>query len=156
STKADKTDITNINNTLNSKANTADVDAELAKKANIDASNINTAKFAEKLGTGVVEAGNTNLVTGGTVATALENKANTDLSNITNTAKTVIKNLAKDSVKVIAGTNTTVTTGTDGDATTYSVNVSNDAIKAAIQTDLDSKANANASNITGDNKTKWQ
>ncbi|OBX10098.1 hypothetical protein QV08_00130 [Gallibacterium salpingitidis] len=156
STKADKTDITNINTALENKANSADVDAELAKKANIDASNINVTKFAEKLGTGIIEAGNTNLVTGGTVATALENKANTNLSNITNTAKTVIKNLAKDAVKVVKGTNTTVTTNTDGETTTYAVNVSNDAIKAAMQTDLDSKANANASNITGDNKTKWQ
>ncbi|MFU2124152.1 YadA-like family protein, partial [Gallibacterium anatis] len=97
STKADKTDITNINNTLNSKANTADVDAELAKKANIDASNINTAKFAEKLGTGTVSKNDTNLVSGKTVYLALQNavlngvdvanKANKDASNLSDEDK---------------------------------------------------------------------
>ncbi|OBW96882.1 YadA-like family protein, partial [Gallibacterium anatis] len=147
STKADKTDITNINTALENKANSADVDTALAKKANVDASNINVAKFAEKLGTGIVEAGNTNLVTGGTVATALENKANTNLSNITNTAKTVIKNLAKDAVKVVKGTNTTVTTSTDGDTTTYAVNVSDQSIKNVMQSDMNTKANTDASNI---------
>ncbi|WP_065232048.1 YadA-like family protein [Gallibacterium anatis] len=132
--KADKSDITNIN-------------TDLAKKANIDASNINVAKFAEKLGTGIVEAGNASLVTGGTVATALENKADSNLSNITNTAKTVIKNLAKDSVKVVKGTNTTVTTSTDGETTTYAVNVSEQSIKNVMQSDMNTKANTDASNI---------
>lgn len=132
--KADKSDITNIN-------------TDLAKKANIDASNINVAKFAEKLGTGIVEAGNASLVTGGTIATALENKADSNLSNITNTAKTVIKNLAKDSVKVVKGTNTTVTTSTDGETTTYAVNVSEQSIKNVMQSDMNTKANTDASNI---------
>lgn len=101
-----------------------------------NATDINVASWQAKLGTGTNTAGNTGLITGDTLNTALSNVS------------------AK--LKVIAGTNTTVTTGTDGDYQTYAVNVSNDAIKAAIQTDLDSKANANASNITGDNKTKWQ
>ena len=79
-----------------------------------------------------------------------------NLSNITDAGKTVIKNLAKDSVKVINGTNTTVSEGTDGDAKTYAVNVSNDAIKGAVKDDLDKKANVDASNITGENLTKWQ
>ncbi|MFU2123888.1 hypothetical protein ACLRAD_09985, partial [Gallibacterium anatis] len=101
-----------------------------------NATDINVANWQAKLGTGTNTAGNTGLITGDTLNTALSNVS------------------AK--LKVIAGTNTTVTTGTDGDYQTYAVNVSNNAIKAAIQTDLDSKANANASNITGDNKTKWQ
>ena len=59
-------------------------------------------------------------------------------------------------VKVINGTNTTVAVGTDGDATTYSVNVSSEAIKGAVQSDLDGKANSNASNLTETDKTAWK
>lgn len=44
---------------------------DLAKKANTDASNIDAAAYAKKLGTGAVTSGDTNLVTGGTVYTAL-------------------------------------------------------------------------------------
>ena len=144
--KADKTDITNIN-------------ADLANKANTDASNISTddaKKWAEKLGTGTVTKGDTSLVTGETVYNTTINKANTDMDNLTDTGKTVIQNLAKDSVKVIAGTNTTVTTGKDGDATTYAVNVSKDDIKAAVQSDLDAKANRDASNLTATDVKSWQ
>lgn len=144
--KADKTDITNIN-------------ADLANKANKDASNISTddaKKWAEKLGTGTVTKGDTSLVTGDTVYNTTINKANTDMDNLTDTGKTVIQNLAKDSVKVIAGTNTTVTTGKDGDATTYAVNVSKDDIKAAVQSDLDAKANRDASNLTATDVKSWQ
>ena len=144
--KADKTDITNIN-------------ADLTNKANKDASNISTddaKKWAEKLGTGTVTKGDTSLVTGDTVYNTTINKANTDMDNLTDTGKTVIQNLAKDSVKVIAGKNTTVTTGKDGDATTYAVNVSKDDIKAAVQSDLDAKANRDASNLTATDVKSWQ
>lgn len=115
------------------------------------------------IGNGKVEKGNTDLVTGDTVYNTIEsinssitNKSDTALSNITDDGKTVIRNLAKRSVKVINGTNTTVAVGTDGDATTYSVNVSSEAIKGAVQSDLDSKANSNASNLTETDKTAWK
>ena len=68
----------------------------------------------------------------------------------------MIKNLAKGAVKVVAGTNTTVTEGTDGNAKTYAVNVSNDTIKGAVQKDLDSKANKDASNLITTDVQKWQ
>lgn len=129
---------------------------ELSKKANADASNIDTVKFAEKLGTGKVEKGNTSLVTGDTVYNTTINKANTDMDNLTDAGKTVIQNLAKSSVKVVAGTNTTVTVGKDGDATTYAVNVSSKDIKAAVQADLNSKADRNASNLTTEDKDAWK
>ncbi|WP_039170252.1 YadA-like family protein [Gallibacterium anatis] len=115
------------------------------------------------IGNGKVEKGNTDLVTGDTVYNTIEsinssitNKSDTALSNITDDGKTVIRNLAKRSVKVINGTNTTVAVGTDGDATTYSVNVSSEAIKGAVQSDLDGKANSNASNLTETDKTAWK
>ena len=142
------------------------VQAEVNKKANKDTSNLTGAdvsKWQEKLGTGTVTNGNTGLVTGDTVYkeiaktnTALDAKANTGLDNITDAGKTVIRNVAKGAVKVVNGQNTTVTTGTDGDATTYAVNVSNDAIKDAVQPELNKKANTDASNLTGADVSKWQ
>jgi hypothetical protein len=142
------------------------VQSEVDKKANKDASNLtgtDVSKWQEKLGTGTVAAGNTGLVTGDTVYkeiaktnTALDTKANTGLDNITDAGKTVIRNVAKDAVKVVNGQNTTVTTGTDGDATTYAVNVSSDAIKDAVQPELNKKANSDASNLTGTDVSKWQ
>ena len=142
------------------------VQSEVDKKANKDASNLtgtDVSKWQEKLGTGTVTNGNTGLVTGDTVYkeiaktnTALDTKANTGLDNITDAGKTVIRNVAKSAVKVVNGQNTTVTTGTDGDATTYAVNVSNDAIKNVVQPELDKKANTDASNLTGTDVSKWQ
>ena len=142
------------------------VQAEVDKKANKDSSNLtgtDVSKWQEKLGTGTVSNGNTGLVTGDTVYkeiaktnTALDTKANTGLDNITDAGKTVIRNVAKSAVKVVNGQNTTVTTGTDGDATTYAVNVSNDAIKDAVQPELNKKANTDASNLTGADVSKWQ
>ena len=142
------------------------VQSEVDKKANTDTSNLtgtDVSKWQEKLGTGTVTNGNTGLVTGDTVYkeiaktnTALDTKANTGLDNITDAGKTVIRNVAKGAVKVVNGQNTTVTTGTDGDATTYAVNVSSDAIKDAIQPELNKKANTDASNLTGTDVSKWQ
>ena len=142
------------------------VQSEVDKKSNKDASNLtgtDVSKWQEKLGTGTVTNGNTGLVTGDTVYkeiaktnTALDTKANTGLDNITDAGKTVIRNVAKSAVKVVNGQNTTVTTGTDGDATTYAVNVSNDAIKDAVQPELNKKANTDASNLTGADVSKWQ
>ena len=142
------------------------VQSEVDKKANKDASNLtgtDVSKWQEKLGTGTVTNGNTGLVTGDSVYkeiaktnTALDTKANTGLDNITDAGKTVIRNVAKGAVKVVNGQNTTVTTGTDGDATTYAVNVSNDAIKDAVQPELNKKANTDASNLTGTDVSKWQ
>ena len=142
------------------------VQSEVDKKANTDASNLtgtDVSKWQEKLGTGTVTNGNTGLVTGDTVYkeiaktnTALDTKANTGLDNITDAGKTVIRNVAKGAVKVVNGQNTTVTTGTDGNATTYAVNVSSDAIKDAVQPELNKKANTDASNLTSTDVSKWQ
>lgn len=51
-----------------------------------------------------------------------------------------VKDIAKDSIKVIDGVNTTVTEGVgENGAKTFAVNVSNDAIKNAVQPELDKK-----------------
>ena len=79
------------------------------------------------------------------------NYSKTDLSNLNDTGKAAVRELSKSAVKVVNGTNTTVTTGTEGNATTYAVNVDTDSItntvKAGMQTELNSKANVDASNI---------
>ena len=56
---------------LAKKADKSAVDEALTKKADADASNIDAAAYAKKLGTGTVTSGDTNLVTGNTVYTAL-------------------------------------------------------------------------------------
>ena len=164
------------------------VDTKLATKANKDASNITSedaSKWSEKLGTGTVTDGNTGLVTGDTVNTAIKNavdnatssinngldakfnsKANTTLDNITDDGKTVIRNLSKEAVKIENGSNTSVESRVDGNSTVYKVNVSNDAITGAIapkltelsnsvDTKLATKANKDASNITSEDASKW-
>lgn len=149
--------ISNITNTTNT---------NLAKKADKDANNLtdtDVVAWQEKLGNGKNAKGDTGLITGDTlysaidgVNTSITNKADISLTNITNDGKTVIRNLAKESVKVVNGTNTTVTIGTDGDATTYAVNVTSDAIKNVVQADLDSKADRDASNLTTADKDAWK
>ena len=85
STKADKadTDLKNLSDAgkgviknvmkddLAKKADKTAVAEALTKKADADASNLDTAAYAKKLGTGTVTSGDTDLVTGGTVYTAL-------------------------------------------------------------------------------------
>ena len=56
---------------LAKKADKTAVAEALTKKADADASNIDAAAYAKKLGTGTVTSGNADLVTGGTVYTAL-------------------------------------------------------------------------------------
>ena len=124
-------------NTVNNITN--NFNTEMEGKANADASNVadHTAEWGAAIGTGVVEEGNGELVTGGTVYDAvkdksdkdyvdeqLNGKADTDLSNLTDNGKDVIKDIAKDSVKVENGLNTTVTTIENNDGSiSYQVNV---------------------------------
>lgn len=108
---------------------------------------------------GVVSETSTDAINGSqlfAVKQTISTKVDTNLGNITSEGETVIKNLAKGAVKVVEGENTTVTEGTEGDVKTFAVNVSNDAIKTAIQHELDKKANVDGSNVTDTNKEKWQ
>lgn len=97
-----KADLSYVNSELAKKANQEDLDKvsqqvkantdqiaahskdiqELKEtKADVDASNIDVSKYAEKLGTGKVEAGEKSLVSGGTVFEAMEKKADLDYVN---------------------------------------------------------------------------
>ena len=118
---------------------TEGINAELYNKANVDASNVaeHTSEWGAAIGTGKVEEGNGELVTGGTVYDAVKDKADiiyvdeqlagkadADLGNITEDGKDVIQNIAQNSVKVEDGLNTTVSkTENDDGSLTYQVNV---------------------------------
>ena len=171
---------------------------DLNAKANADASNVadHTAEWGAAIGTGVVEEGNGELVTGGTVYNAVKGKADityvdnelltkadVDLSNITEGGQTVIQNIAKGSVKLEDGTNTTVSSTENADGSiSYQVNVEGNGkaeagntglingdtlyntvneinenitnVTEGINTELDGKANADASNVA-DHTAEW-
>ena len=171
---------------------------DLNAKANADASNVadHTAEWGAAIGTGVVEDGNGELVTGGTVYNAVKGKADityvdnelltkadVDLSNITEGGQTVIQNIAKGSVKLEDGTNTTVSSTENADGSiSYQVNVEGNGkaeagntglingdtlyntvneinenitnVTEEINTELDGKANADASNVA-DHTAEW-
>ena len=183
---------------VKNKADITYIDTELEGKANADASNVagHTAEWGAAIGTGVVEEGNGELVTGGTVYnvvkdkadityvdTQLGTKADIDLGNITVDGQNVIKNIAKGSVKLENGINTTVSsTENDDGSLTYKVNVEGNGkaeagntglingdtlyntvneinenitnVTEGINTELDGKANADASNVA-DHTAEW-
>ena len=113
-----KIDVTNIDLATNNTFKTLQTSVE--GKANKNADNITVSDWATKLGTGTVATGDTNLVTGGTVYTALTD-LETKVTNITNGTTQV------DGSKINLATNTTFT---------------------GLQTTVNGKANVNADNIT--------
>ena len=131
---------------------TTNIDADLEGKANADASNVanHTAEWGAAIGTGVVEDGNGELVTGDTVYEAvkdkadkdyvdeqLSGKADADLGNLTDEGKDVIKDIAKDTVKVEDGLNTTVSSTENADGSiSYQVNVEGNGVAEAGNTGL--------------------
>ena len=137
-TKADVnlTNITETGETVIKNLAKGSVNVAGADKATVTKSNVNgvdTYTVSVKAD-GQVAEGNTDIVSGGTVYTALQTqkdatdtaldgKANIAMDNITDDGKTVVRDLAKESVKVIAGSYTNITEGTDGNAKTYAVNV---------------------------------
>ena len=107
---------------------------------------------------GKVEAGNTGIVSGDTVNTAintvkqdvtadLNKKADANAENITGTNKTAWQEKLGDG-KVAEGDKGLVT----GDTVNTAINT----VKDGIDTSLAGKADVNAGNIDGENKTAWQ
>ncbi len=155
---------------------------DLKNYAKKDASNVaeHTAEWGTAIGTGVVEQDNGELVTGGTVFTAIDNavsdlqdaiddKANADLDNLTEAGKEAVKDLAKDAVKVEGKGAAKVTSAEKDGAMVYTVNVeTNGKVEegnAGIVTggtvyeainditgDIDNKADKDLGNITDDGK----
>ena len=110
-----------------------DIDDALDTKANKDASNVaaETAKWGEAIGTGAIEANNGELVTGGTVYSALMNEARPSADG-----------------NYITATNTA---GANLTALDTAVKANADNI-AQINTDLSGKANISLDNINADGK----
>jgi hypothetical protein len=151
-------------------------------KANKDASNVaeHTAEWGAAIGTGVVEQGNGELVTGGTVYTAIDNavaglqnemdnKANTDMDNLTDAGKTVVRDLAKEAITVKGEGPVTVSESTENDVKVFTVSVATDGEVAEgnegivtggtvynaiteIAGDIENKADADLGNITDGGK----
>ena len=142
--------VNEINNNLTDVSD--EINLELQKKANADASNVagHSAEWGAAIGTGAVEDGNGELVTGGTVFNAVKEKADityvdnelltkadVDLGNITAEGETVIQNIAKGSVKLENGTNTTVSSTENADGSlTYKVNVEGNGVAEEGNTGL--------------------
>ncbi|MCZ6171944.1 YadA-like family protein [Campylobacter ureolyticus] len=133
-------------------AGTTNLTADLAKKADKNAGNLEAADVAswqKKLGTGKNESGNTGLITGDTL-----NKSLTDYSQ--NNDKTAEVSVVGDGLKL------------DSDETKnvakYTLSLDEKGIKKLAGTeDLDelknkvkNKADIDATNVDGDNLTKWK
>ena len=120
----------------------AKTSADLANKANVDASNLsdeNVKSWQEKLGNGEVVSGNKGLVTGDTVFKAVDTKANRDGSNLTDKeANSFSEKIARGEVK--AGENRAVS----GDAVSQAIS----KVTGDMNTKLDGKANTSLDNIT--------
>ena len=111
--KADKAELEKVSTAVKNNAekigqNAKDIQNLKESKANVDASNIDVSKFTKKLGIGQVEKDNTRLVTGGTVANALEKKADLDYVNdgfnrMEGEMQQMNRSLSRDIVRVGAG-----------------------------------------------------
>ncbi|MUP47891.1 hypothetical protein C3L57_01410, partial [Veillonellaceae bacterium M2-8] len=132
------------------------VTSDLAKKADIDASNIGEAErtaWANKLGTGTISDNDANLVTGGTVKAALDKKVDTS---------TYTEGMAKkadvDGGNITAPGKWAEKLGTGAIADNDTNLVTGGKVYAAIKdkadkSELTNKADTSLNNITGDGKT---
>ena len=155
---------------INAKADQTTVDAELAKKANTDASNLagHEAQWGTALGKGTVAQGDNKLVTGDTVNKALQSQ-NTQINQKLDTkadSSTVNAELAKKAntdASNLAGQETkwgtalgkgTVTQGNGQLVTGNTVYQAMQQQNANVNKQLDTKANIDASNLKG-HEEQW-
>ena len=158
---------------LKDKSITADKLSEaLQNKINgaVDANGdtINVADWAKKLGTGKVSKDDANLVTGGTVAAAVDSLVDKDLTNLSAKGKTALTTIADTAVtnkvtdtfvtdKVKKGSITSQTLTITGDGKTVGADVTidlkdksitADKLSEALQNKINSAVHANGDNIT--------
>ena len=143
------------------------INTELNKKANKDASNLddaNVTAWQTKLGTGKVDTGDTGLVTGGTVKEYVDSKIETNTNTINTTLN---KKLDKDDLDVTGDNKYITVTNEDNTKKKYKVAFKESALKQLVnntditnntylKTKLDNKADKDASNLTETDITKWQ
>ena len=128
---------------------------DLAKKLNVNADNLSdqgVTTLTTKLGIGKIEDNNNNLVKGGVVKTYVDDKLKDKLNS--------------DDVKVTGDEYIEVTSEKDK-PNHYELKFNEDTLKqlvnntditnnTSLKTELDKKADLDASNVNGDNLTKWQ
>ena len=141
------------------------INTELGKKANKDATNLDNTdvtKWQEKLGNGTMTDNNAGLVKGGVVKKYVDDQIKGSTSTINTTLD---KKINKDDLDVKGDSKYITVTNTDKKIYTVSFNdaelkntVSSSDLtnNTSIQTLLSKKADIDATNITGDNLTKWQ
>ncbi|WP_277287512.1 YadA-like family protein, partial [Sneathia sanguinegens] len=143
------------------------INTEINKKANLDASNLkeqNIKDWQAKLGNGSVADNNTGLVNGGTVKAYVDGKI-TDNTNTINTK--LDTKLNKDDLDVTGDDKYITVTNEDKTKKKYKVSFNEDNLKNLVNdTDitnntylkakLDDKADKNASNLTETDVTSWQ
>lgn len=106
--QVDKNTANIAENTKNIKTNASAIEELKETKANADGSNIDVGKYAEKLGIGKIEKDDKNLVTGGTVYDALQDKADKDyvdagFKSMSDKMQDMERDLTRDINKVGAG-----------------------------------------------------
>ena len=148
-----KIDVTNIDLKTNNTFKT--LQGTVNGKANVNADNITVGDWAGKLGTGAVATGDTNLVTGGTVYTALSDYAKTSAlsayakSDDLTELKTQVTNITNGTTQIDVAN---IDLKTNNTFKTLQGTVEGKADK----TDLEAYAKKDATNITGESLTKWQ
>ena len=153
-------DISN-NNTI------TNINTELGKKANLDASNLKEQDIKDwqtKLGNGSVTDNNTGLVNGGTVKTYVDSK----IENSTNTINTTLDTkLNKDDLEVTGDDKYIDVTNEDATKKKYKVAFKESALKQLVndtditnntylKTKLDTKADKDAGNLDEKDIENWQ
>ena len=145
--------------------NGGQLNKELDKKINKDATNLDNAdvtKWQEKLGNGTMTDNNAGLVKGGVVKKYVDDQIKDSASTINTTLD---KKINKEDLDVKGDGKYITVTNTDKKIYTVSFNdaelkntVSSSDLtnNTSIQTLLSKKANIDATNVTGDNLTKWQ
>ena len=143
------------------------INTELGKKANLDASNLKEQDIKDwqtKLGNGSVTDNNTGLVNGGTVKTYVDSK----IENSTNTINTTLDTkLNKDDLEVTGDDKYIDVTNEDATKKKYKVAFKESALKQLVndtditnntylKTKLDTKADKDAGNLDEKDIENWQ
>uniref|UniRef100_UPI00288A549D hypothetical protein n=1 Tax=Sneathia sanguinegens TaxID=40543 RepID=UPI00288A549D len=126
---------------------------DLAKKLNVNADNLSdqgVTNLTTNLGTGKIEDNNTNLVKGGVVKTYVDDKLKDKLSGSDVDVK------GDDYIKVTNESNKHYVLKFDATGLGDKLDLSKNDTITNINTKLDGKADLDASNVNGDNLTKWQ
>ncbi|WP_311678445.1 YadA-like family protein [Sneathia vaginalis] len=143
------------------------INKELDKKANLDASNVtgdSLTAWQTKLGNGTIDDGNTGLVNGGVVKTYVDSKIENNTSTINTTLD---KKLNTEDLDVKGDDKYITVTNEDKTKKKYKVAFNEDNLKqlvnstditnnTSLKTKLDTKADKDANNLNDTDISSWQ